>query len=131
MVHNRALYFNFVNSATNNANNQNNKDNQINTNDIDDANEFNDDFDWNYVSYKNIKQNNSKIQPIIINDIDIDDIHTNLSRCIGKNRFNIKKLGNTNNFKIFCDTRNTHVEIMSLLRQNKVNFHSYLHKDEK
>lgn len=122
-------------SDTQNETNEPNTNAMKNTDDsihIDKPQELADDnFDWNYVSYKNIKQNNSKIQPIIINDTDIDHIHANLSRFIGKNRFNIKKLGNSNNVKIFCDTRNTHIEIMSLLRENKINFHTYLHKDEK
>lgn len=123
------LVSNSIGIANNNTNNDTSPD-AIDDMSTDDSNI--DDCNWQHVSHKNKRINKTKIQPIQVdNVINISSLHKVLFDNIGMNKFTINQLGSGTSVRIYANTMETHKTIIDCLKDAKIEFHSYLHSDEK
>lgn len=92
-------------------------------------NDDNDD-SWQRVTHKNKKSDaKQKIQPIHVKNVDFEQLYNELIKQIGINKFTINQING--NIKIHACDKEVYTEIASMLRNNNVEFFSYLHGDER
>lgn len=86
--------------------------------------------EWQRVTHKNSKSiNKSKIQPIHVKNIEFETLYSLLTKDVGINKFTINQANG--NIKIFSITMEIFNKICELLRSNTIEFHTYLHGEEK
>lgn len=89
--------------------------------------------EWQFMSYKNKTENNSKIQPIqvTIADEGFGALYNNLQNSVGNNNFTINQLKSKTSVRVYPASNNIAGKIIESLSDHGYEFHSYLNKESK
>lgn len=84
--------------------------------------------DWQFISHKNKKENNNKIQPIqvTIAEDGMKALYQTLTNNFGSNKFTVNQLKSKTSIRIYPASNTIAGDIMELLSQHKYEFHSYI-----